>query len=246
MTIAAVAETAAVEPGHGPRFWRARFLSSWPVQGAAGAINSEGRWFMERVMSRRGWLGAAGLVLVAALAGCAGLGSSPRTVDISEARLLELMSRPFPRSQRYLDLFEVTLSAPRVRLIPSQNRIGTELAYVVGASLFSERQMTGTLGLSYGLRFEPSDATVRLTQVEVERFDLRGVPKAYAGRAQQLGALLAENLFRDLVVHRLDAADRRRLEGRGIRPGALSVVPGGLRLQLDPLDGAGAGVQQVR
>lgn len=196
---------------------------------------------------RRRWLGAGGLVVLAtALAGCAGLGSGPRTVEVSEARLVALMSRSFPRSQRYLDLFDVTLGTPRVRLIPEQNRIGTELAYSLGSSVLSERQMQGTLGLTYGLRFEPSDATVRLAGVKVERFDLSGLPKAYAGRAHQLGALLAENLFRDLVVHRLDAAEVRRLEGRGLKPGALSVVPGGLRLQLEPADGAASRAQQVR
>lgn len=196
---------------------------------------------------RRRWLGAGGLVVLAtALAGCAGLGSGPRTVEVSEARLVALMSRSFPRSQRYLDLFDVTLGTPRVRLIPEQNRIGTELAYSLGSSVLSERQMQGTLGLTYGLRFEPSDATVRLAGVKVERFDLSGLPKAYAGRAHQLGALLAENLLRDLVVHRLDAAEVRRLEGRGLKPGALSVVPGGLRLQLEPADGAASRAQQVR
>ncbi len=196
---------------------------------------------------RRRWLGAGGLVVLAtALAGCAGLGSGPRTVEVSEARLVALMSRSFPRSQRYLDLFDVTLGTPRVRLIPEQNRIGTELAYSLCSSVLSERQMQGTLGLTYGLRFEPSDATVRLAGVKVERFDLSGLPKAYAGRAHQLGALLAENLLRDLVVHRLDAAEVRRLEGRGLKPGALSVVPGGLRLQLEPADGAASRAQQVR
>jgi hypothetical protein len=196
---------------------------------------------------RRRWLGAGGLVVLAtALAGCAGLGSGPRTVEVSEARLLALMSRSFPRSQRYLDLFDVTLNAPRVRLIPAQNRIGTELAYSLGSSVLSERQMKGTLGLSYGLRFEPSDATVRLAGVKVERFDLDGLPRAYASRAGQLGALLAQNLFQDLVVHRLDAAEVRRLEGRGLRPGALSVVPGGLRLQLDPVDAPVPQAQRVR
>lgn len=203
---------------------------------------------MRVVMTRRSCLRGAGLAAVAGgglLAGCAGFGG-PRTVEVSEAQLVALMSRSFPRSQRYLDLFDVTLGTPRVRLIPVQNRIGTELAYSLGSSVLSERQMQGTLGLTYGLRFEPSDATVLLAGVKVERFDLSGLPRAYAGRAHQLGALLAENLFQDLVVHRLDAADMRRLEGRGLKPGALSVVPGGLRLQLDPVDSAPPQAQQVR
>lgn len=169
------------------------------------------------------------------LAGCAGLGGGPRTVELSEARLMELINRPFPESRRYLDLFDVTLSAPRLRLLPAQNRIGTELSYSLGASVLSDRQMTGLLGLSYGLRYEASDATLRLADVQVEKFDLHGLPKAYAARAPQLGRLIAQGLLSDLVVYRLDAADLRRLQGQGLQPGSVTVVPGGLQLRLDPL-----------
>ncbi len=178
---------------------------------------------------------AAGLAAGGGLTGCASLLNGPRTVEVSQARLLALMSERFPRSQRYLDLFDVTMAAPRLRLLPEQNRIGTEFDYALGASILSERQMKGTLGLSYGLRFEPSDATVRLSGVKVEKFDLAGLPRAYAARAPQLGRLLAEELLQDLVVHRFDAADLRRVHAAALQPGALKVLADGLRLQLEPV-----------
>jgi hypothetical protein len=191
---------------------------------------------MQTDMNRRRLVVGAGLAGVAGgLAGCAALGQGPRTVEISEAQLLALISRPFPRSQRYFELFDVTLSAPRLRLMPETHRIGTELSYSLGASVLSERQMTGTLALSYGLRFEPADATLRLADVKVERFDLSALPRAYAGRGQRLGALLTEELLQDLVIHRLDAADQRRLAERRLRPAAVRVLPGRLQLQLDPV-----------
>lgn len=179
---------------------------------------------------------AAAIVLPALwVAGCAALQPGPRTIQISEAKLVEIISTQFPFNSRYLELFDVSLASPRVRLIPAENRIGTELGYSLGSFLLGSRDHQGQLKLSYGLRFEPSDNSVRLSQVRVEDFEVPGVPSAYASRASRLGALLAENLLKDLVIHRLKPEDLQAARGWGYQPGALSVVPGGLRLQLDPV-----------
>lgn len=184
---------------------------------------------------RRGLLAATTVLPVLWLAGCAALQPGPRTIEISEAKLVEIINTQFPFNSRYLELFDVSLASPRVRLIPAENRIGTELGYSLGSFLLGARDYQGRLNLSYGLRFEPSDNTVRLSQVRVDGFEVPGVPSAYASRANRLGALLAENLLKDFVIHRLKPADLEIARGWGYQPGALSVVPGGLRLQLDPV-----------
>jgi hypothetical protein len=183
---------------------------------------------------RRSVLALTGLAALG-LAGCAALQPAPRTVGISQAKLLELIAGQFPFNNRYLELFDVSLASPRLRLIPAENRIGTELGYSIGASLLGSRTYQGTLNLSYGLRFEPSDGTVRLSQVRVEDFEVPGVPPAFASRANRLGGLLAENLLKDFVVHRLKPEDLQAAKGWGYQPGALQVVPGGLQLQLNPV-----------
>lgn len=184
---------------------------------------------------RRGLLAASTVLPVLWLAGCAALQPGPRTIEISEAKLVEIINTQFPFNSRYLELFDVSLASPRVRLIPAENRIGTELGYSLGSFLLGARDHQGRLNLSYGLRFEPSDNTVRLSQVRVDGFEVPGVPSAYASRANRLGALLAENLLKDFVIHRLKPEDLEIARGWGYQPGALSVVPGGLRLQLDPV-----------
>lgn len=189
---------------------------------------------MHEQMKRRLWLAALVTGLMA-VQGCASLLDSARTVTISQSRLVDLVNRQFPQSQRYMELFDVTMSEPKVWLMPAENRIGTELHYSLGTSVLSERQMTGLLSMSYGLRFEPSDASLRLDDVKVLKFDLQGLPKAYASRAPQLGRLLAQTLLQDLVVHRLDGNDLRRVQQSGLQPGTLKVVPGGLQLQLQPV-----------
>jgi len=190
---------------------------------------------MTHSILRRHLLAGSGTSAVLLLAGCAALAPGPRTVEISEARLAELINRQFPFNSRYLELFDVSLSAPQVRLMPAENRIGTAFSYSLGSLLLGARPFEGRLDLSYSLRFDPTDNTVRLSQVRVEGFEVPGVPQAYASRANRLGGLLAENLLKDLVIHRLKPEDLDIARGWGYQPGALAVVPGGLRLQLDPV-----------
>lgn len=178
-----------------------------------------------------------GLTLTApwVLAACAGLGGGPRQVDISERRLLALISKQFPVKRRYLELFEVSLSEPRLRLMPDENRIGTRLDYAASTVLNSDRPWVGQLELSYGLRYEASDQTVRLDQVRLEGFQVAGVPASQAQQLRGSGTQMGEKMLQDLVVHRFKPEELRSVAGMGYQPGVLKVVPGGLRLQLDPV-----------
>lgn len=178
---------------------------------------------------------ALGSLALLALAGCGALPSGPRQINISEAQLLERIASRFPVKQRYLGLFEVTLDQPRLRLLPEENRVGTEVSYLVGLPLPGSSDIKGKLELSYSLRFEPSDTTLRLTQARVERLDVDGMNAAQAAQVKKLGGLLADDLLKEAVVHRLKKEDMESLAGRGYRPGAIRVVPGGLRLTLEPI-----------
>lgn len=168
------------------------------------------------------------------LSGCAAFKPGPRTVEIPEHRLVEAIAHQFPRSNRYLDLFDVTLSSPKVRLMPEVNRIGTQMDFTMGTPLVETRVQRGTLSLSYGLRLDPSDNTVRLDAVRMESLTMPDMPHGQAERLQRLGGKLVEGFLPDLVVYRLKPDDLRTVQGWGYRPGALRVVPGGLELQLDP------------
>ena len=179
-------------------------------------------------------LAAASLTLLA-LAGCSALPTGPREVGISQAQLLERIATRFPVKQRYLGLFETTLDQPRLRLMPEENRLGTEVSYLIALPLPGQADIKGKLELSYSLRFEPSDTTLRLTQARVERLDVDGLNAAQAAQVKKVGGLLAEDLLNEAVVHRFKKEDLESLAGRGYRPGALRVVPGGLKLTLEPL-----------
>lgn len=172
------------------------------------------------------------------LAGCA---STPRTVGFSEAQLVERLARQFPVRTRVLGIFDVEVTNPRVQLQPDSNRIATRLDYALGPALAGTRRTLGQMQLSYALRYEPTDQTVRLSEVRAEAVDAAAEPAPEAGattpgtpRLQQLAGLLAQSLLKDHVIYRFKPEDLRAAEGRGVRPGPIRVVPGGVQMELLP------------
>ncbi len=181
----------------------------------------------------------AGLAVVAGsasiLSGCAWAPPGPRVVKLSEARLIERLARQFPYTHRYMELFEVRFSDPRVRMLPEDNRVATRLDVAVGLLDAGQRQRHGTVTLSYGLRLAMDDRTLRLHELRVDALEVPGLPAPVAALLQRLSGALVQEQFRDLVVHRLSDDDLRSVQGWGYEPGELRVVPGGLELELQPV-----------
>lgn len=170
------------------------------------------------------------------LSGCALPTPGPRTLEVSEARLVERIAVQFPVKRRFMDALELSLDNPRVRLNTEENRIGTELDYVLGvAGRPSSRGVRGKLALSFGLLINTQDQTVRLHEVRVDTFDVPGLPPAMGQHASRMGGLLAEDLLRDFVVYRIRPEDLKAAGRWGYEPGPVTVVPGGLQVRLDPV-----------
>jgi hypothetical protein len=125
-------------------------------------------------MSRRDALRWGGLALVSSLSACAAV-LGPRTVVITKEELTSKIAKPFPVSNRIMDLLDVKAQAPRLQFHPKDNRVGTEFDLSATDNLF-KKTYQGTIGVSFGLRFEPKDLTLRLTAVKVDQIGLAGLP----------------------------------------------------------------------
>jgi hypothetical protein len=176
------------------------------------------------------------LLAVAAttLAGCVG-GFGPRTIELPQARLQELVARHFPVDKRVLDAIDLTLDSPQVGLQPEANRISVELALRASGGNAVSGRLAGSLRVSEGLRFEPSDNTIRLVDVRVERFVIEGLPANWQRQIDRLGKPLAKGLLEDQVLYTLRPKDVAGLEGRGLRPGDMRVTSSGIEITLVPM-----------
>jgi hypothetical protein len=170
---------------------------------------------------------------VVVLAGCASLGG-PRTITFTESDLARLIERNAPVDRRLLDVIDVHVSAPRVKLLPETNRLFTELD-VTTTERISGKTYGGSIALDYALRYDDAEKAIRLTQVRVGKFELIGVPSPTMRGLNRLGTLIAETMLDDLVLYRFKPADLRNAEGLGYKPGAVTVTSRGIEVTLAPV-----------
>lgn len=165
------------------------------------------------------------------LSGCASLGV-PRTLTLSESDLNALIAQHFPKNERLAELADITVSAPRVWLIPERNRLGTSIEVKGGDRHWGRLQ--GRLSMDCALRFEPADASIRLTQVKVQQFSLDAGGTALPLPVQRVGGLLAERVLEDLSIYQVKPERMQRLYEAGFRPGAVNVTSNGVEVTLAP------------
>jgi hypothetical protein len=172
-----------------------------------------------------------GWMLVATVAGCAAPG--PRTTTVSQEKLQSLLAARFPYTGKIGPLFELQAQAPQLRLLPAQNRLGTEMQVQITERL-SRAVFQGVLDVDYRVQFEPRDQTLRMADVHVNRFHFTGVPERYQAVVQSLAPQLAERLLDGIPLHQVSAKDMAVVNGWGFEPGSIDVTDTGLRITLNP------------
>ena len=185
-----------------------------------------------RMMATAGGLCAGLLAMLALLSGCAGLVGT-HDVDISESQLTLLLARQFPMDRKVLEVIDLNISNPQIALIPQANRIGTELDVTAVDRLFGS-SATGHVKLDYGLRFQPSDHTIRMTQVRVRDLTLSSGSNNLRGAAQRIGGLVAENALENLVLYRMKPAQADEMDRLALVASPITVTPQGLHMTVSP------------
>ncbi|HMC14933.1 MAG TPA: hypothetical protein VKI18_04835 [Albitalea sp.] len=170
---------------------------------------------------------------VVLLAGCAGM-AGPRTVTFTESDLTRLLERAAPVDRRLLEVIDVHVGAPRVKLLPETNRLFTELD-VSTTERIGGKTYGGRIALDYALRYDEAEKAIRLTQVRVGKFELDGVPSPTMRGLNRLGVLIAETMLDNLVLYRFKPNDLRNAEGLGYKPGAVTVTSRGIEVTLAPV-----------
>lgn len=170
--------------------------------------------------------------LLVGLAGCASL-MGPRTVEISREQLLAKLSKQFPMRKTLAEIFEVEAQAPRLQLNPDTNRVASEFDIKATDKLF-RRSYEGTVGVSFGMRYEAQDRTIRLNQVTIDKLAIAGLSEATQQQWTRLGAMLAQDKLQDYPIHQFKPEDLREVDRHGYQVEDLRVTASGLSVKLVP------------
>ena len=169
------------------------------------------------------------------LSGCASLVGT-HDVDISESQLTVLMARQFPMERKVMEVIDLNITNPVLTLIPQDNRVGTELDVTAIDRLFGSTAL-GHVKLDYSLRFQPSDHTIRMTQVRVRELSLSSGSNNLHGAAQRIGGLVAENALENLVLYRMKPAQADEMDRLNLVASPITVTPQGLHMSVSPKQG---------
>ncbi|MBI5926751.1 MAG: DUF1439 domain-containing protein [Aquabacterium sp.] len=190
------------------------------------------RHLTSRATLRRRTMLLAPLAIAGLLAACATL-LGPRTIEISRDELLTKLGKQFPTTKRVMKLLDVTASLPSLDLQEEKNRV-TASVDLAARELLMGQEYKGKVALSFGLRFEPKDLTLRLTEPKVEQVAVEGLPAIYQRALTNLGAKLVEETLNDYPVHQLKPEDLRTADRLGYQVKDIAVTRTGLAVHLVP------------
>jgi hypothetical protein len=175
------------------------------------------------------------LIAIAAaflLTSCAGMIGS-RDMELPLAQLQESLARKFPFNNRFLELFDIYVSNPKLVLQPDVNRVITIVDVSIAPS-FMQKSWKGSLALSGMLQLDPARHAVVLAEPRMENFALDGVEGAYANQIAKIGGLLAERIFNNVPLYTFDAADFR-YAGVRFLPSKITTRSTGLVVTFEPV-----------
>jgi hypothetical protein len=152
---------------------------------------------------------------------------------ISAARLHEALSARFPVRLGLAGLLELTVSAPRLLLLPARNQLGATLvAEAAGPAL--QRTEGGEVDVLFGLRYEAADRTVRARDMTILDLRLPGLPAETVQAWRQVLPRVAREVVGEVVLHRFSARELALADTMGLEPDRLTVVDDGLVVEFGP------------
>jgi hypothetical protein len=171
--------------------------------------------------------------VLALLAGCATV-PGQRTFTLSDADLARLLEQHGPFQRRLLEVLDVRIQRPSVKLLPENNRLASDLDVVLTERM-SGKTYQGRIAVDYALRYDEAVQGIRMTQVRVNRLQIDSLPSPQQAGLARLGTLIAETLLDDTVLYRFKPADLKSAEGKGYKPGAVTVTSRGVEVTLAPI-----------
>jgi hypothetical protein len=154
-------------------------------------------------------------------------GDAPAGHKVSLDQLQQAVARRFPLRYPVPGVLNLDLQIPRLRLLPAQNRLRSEMVVEVGGPALN-RSHQGSFDVDFALRYEPSDRTVRAHQLRLGRLRFPSLQPGVVDMLNTYAPALAEQSLRELVLHQLQPQDLKMVDAMGMQPGPITVTDQGL------------------
>ncbi len=170
-------------------------------------------------------------LLTLLLAGCASM-LPAQEVEVPLSRLQREIDKRFPMNNRYLELFDVTLSQPRLSLDPANDRLIAAFDAAVLPPL-AKKPLESRMQVSGNLRIDPKRRAIVLVDPRLDSLGALAGAGAGNGKLGQLGVVLAEELLNNAVLYTF-APDAFTVMGQRFNPTRIMTRRNSLVVSFEP------------
>lgn len=169
------------------------------------------------------------LVLTVLLAGCASM-LPMQEVELPLSRLQREADKRFPMNNRYLDLFDVTLTQPVLSLQPDRDRLVASFDAKV-LPPFVKKPLESRMQVSGRLRIDPKRRAIVLVDPRLD--SLGNFANAGDGMLGKLGVSIAEDFLNNTVLYTF-APDAFTVLGQRFNPTRITTRKNSIMVSFEP------------
>lgn len=154
-------------------------------------------------------------------------------VVITQEQIDAGLTSRFPASKRYLSLFSITYSNPKVILLEQADRVQVGMDVTLNIRVNDDpKPLGGGATLTSGIRYDSEAQVFYLDDVVFDRLEVAGVPDKWLQLVTEFAAEVAEDFVESQPVYRLQAKDAKTaaakmlLKGFEVREQAVHVTLG--------------------
>ncbi len=148
---------------------------------------------------------------------------------VSAAHLEWMLTQHFPLRYPVAGLLDLALQAPRLHMLPEQNRLSAQMRVEASGPALPRRQQ-GSFDVDFALRYEASDRTLRAMGLRFRNLRFPDLQPAASEWLNAYGPALAEQSMLEVVLHQLRAQDLALADAMGLQPGPVTVTQEGLMI----------------
>jgi len=152
---------------------------------------------------------------------------------VSADALRQALLARFPVHFAVPGLFDAQVDARELILLPARQRLGATLVAKL-SDLSTQRVYPYEIDLTFAIRYEAADRSLRAHDLEISRLHAPGLPPEAASAWQALVDNLVRSNVDEVVLHRFSRDELQFTDVLGFQPEKITVEEDGVEIWFEP------------
>lgn len=150
---------------------------------------------------------------------------------LTQAELLETLTKQFPRNVNYKGVFKVSVANPQLTLDETQNRITTIVDTNISSDLFLPKAITGKVALNSGVKYDAQTRSLRLDQPVVNKVNVDGNSEQSNQEIAGVTNAVVRELLNNYPIYTF-TPEQLELKGQRFEPGEITIGQHDIKVQI--------------